>query len=162
MSATTAPPVRASTIPAVLTTGKRFVAWRYETRTGQPTKVPYSPNAPKGASTTAPADWVTFAEALRYSQVAGLDGIGIVVTHEAGLAWLDLDHCRNPETGVVATWAAEYVKRLDTYTEVSPSGTGSSAWRCMGPCHAAVARRTTSRYTAPWKASTGRAGATSR
>lgn len=111
-------------IPEVLRSGKRFVAWRYETRKGQLTKVPYSPNATKGASSTAPADWVTFETAEKYANVAGLDGIGIVVTHEAGLTWFDLDHCHDPATGEVAEWAAAIVRRCDTYTEISPSGTG--------------------------------------
>ena len=94
-------------IPEALRPGKRFLAWRYETRKGQRTKVPYSPNAPKGASSTDPSHWISFDEAVKYARVAGLDGIGIVVTHEAGLAWLDLDHCRDPETGEIAEWAAE-------------------------------------------------------
>jgi hypothetical protein len=37
---------------------------------------------------------------------------------------VDLDHCRNPETGEIAPWAQQLVNALHSYTEVSPSGTG--------------------------------------
>ena len=37
---------------------------------------------------------------------------------------MDLDHCRNAETGEVEPWATEIVEELDSYTEVSPSGDG--------------------------------------
>ena len=31
---------------------------------------------------------------------------------------------RNPETGAIAPWAQRVIDRLNTYTEISPSGTG--------------------------------------
>lgn len=37
---------------------------------------------------------------------------------------VDLDHCRNPKTGKIEAWALEEIHRLDSYSEVSPSGTG--------------------------------------
>jgi len=37
---------------------------------------------------------------------------------------VDLDDCRDPETGVLEPWAADAVATLNSYTEVSPSGTG--------------------------------------
>jgi len=37
---------------------------------------------------------------------------------------IDLDKCRNPETGELEPEAQEIVRRMDSYTEVSPSGTG--------------------------------------
>lgn len=117
-------------IPDALRDGRRFVAWRAEHRPGQPkpAKMPYSPNAPKGASSTAPAEWVTFEDAVRYAQVAGLDGIMRAFDPADGLTGIDLDNCRDPETGELAEWAAAIVKRLDTYTEISPSGTGVKLW----------------------------------
>ena len=50
-------------------------------------------------------------------------GIGIAL-EKTGLVGVDFDHCRNPETGEIEPWALEYVKRLNSYTESSPSGTG--------------------------------------
>ena len=43
---------------------------------------------------------------------------------DASIAGIDLDACRNPVTGEVEAWAQEPVDRFDSYTEVSPSGTG--------------------------------------
>jgi primase-polymerase (primpol)-like protein len=37
---------------------------------------------------------------------------------------MDLDGCRDPESGEVKVWAAEIVSSLGGYTELSPSGKG--------------------------------------
>ncbi|HET6576247.1 MAG TPA: DNA methyltransferase [Fimbriiglobus sp.] len=37
---------------------------------------------------------------------------------------VDLDDCRDPETGAVEPWALAIARRLDSYTEASPTGTG--------------------------------------
>lgn len=117
-------------IPLALRQGKRFTGWRSEPRAGQlkPAKMPYSPNAQKGASSTDPGHWVTFERAVNYADKAGLDGIMRAFDAVDGLVGIDLDNCRDPQTGEMAEWAATIVKRLDTYTEVSPSGTGVKAW----------------------------------
>jgi primase-polymerase (primpol)-like protein len=44
--------------------------------------------------------------------------------HSNNLTGIDLDKCRDAVTGVIAEWALAIVRRLDSYTEVSPSGTG--------------------------------------
>jgi primase-polymerase (primpol)-like protein len=40
---------------------------------------------------------------------------------------LDLDDCRDPESGDVAEWALWTTRQLDSYAEVSPSATGLKA-----------------------------------
>lgn len=117
-------------IPESLRKHKRWVGWRYEDRKGQPkpAKMPYSPDAPKGASSTAAADWTTFKDAVSYAQVAGLDGIMRAFDPADRIVGIDFDNCRDPETGELTERVGEYVKRLDTYTEVSPSGTGIKLW----------------------------------
>jgi len=37
---------------------------------------------------------------------------------------VDLDNCRDPLTGRIEPWALEIVEKLDSYTEISPTGTG--------------------------------------
>jgi hypothetical protein len=37
---------------------------------------------------------------------------------------IDLDHCRDVETGQIEEWASDIVGHLDAYTEASPSGSG--------------------------------------
>src|SRR5262249_49315725 len=54
------------------------------------------------------------------------DGIGHVLTGEE--TGVDLDDCRDPETGAIEPWAREIISDLDTYCEVSPSGTGVKLW----------------------------------
>jgi putative DNA primase/helicase len=55
-------------------------------------------------------------------------GVGFVLTPEAGFVAIDLDHVRNATTGKIEPWAEEIVQTFDTYTEISPSGTGLHLW----------------------------------
>jgi hypothetical protein len=47
-----------------------------------------------------------------------------VFTEDDNFAGVDLDDCRDPETGAVAPWGQELVDLLDSYAEISPSSTG--------------------------------------
>lgn len=101
--------------------GRRWVLWSYETRDGRATKVPLRPDGTR-ASSTAPSTWSTY-DAVAGAYVRGTgDGVGVVLTGD-GLVGVDLDHART-EDGTVAPWAVEIVAAIDTYTEVSPSGSG--------------------------------------
>lgn len=114
-------------IPAELRERPQWVAWRFVVRDGdgKPTKVPYAPAAGRRASSTEPQDWTDLHGAERYRDVAGLDGIGFVFCADDPYAGVDLDHCRDPGTGAIEPWAQEIIDQLDSYTEVSPSGTGA-------------------------------------
>lgn len=46
------------------------------------------------------------------------------VDKDVTITLVDLDHCRNPQTGVIEPWARRIISRLKSYAEVSPSGTG--------------------------------------
>lgn len=52
------------------------------------------------------------------------DGVGFVLTAADPFTVFDFDKCRNSETGEIDPLIASYIARLDSYTEVSPSGTG--------------------------------------
>jgi hypothetical protein len=43
---------------------------------------------------------------------------------ESGFVFIDLDHCRNAETGDITAEARTVIERLNSYTEISASGTG--------------------------------------
>ena len=61
------------------------------------------------------------------SDLIGCDqilGVGFVFEKSFGITGVDLDNCRDPATGAIEPWAMEIVHRLNSYTEVSPSGTG--------------------------------------
>lgn len=71
---------------------------------------------------TDPAKWGTIDRAVKGFHTGGGDGIGFALGD--GIAGFDLDHCRNPYTGEITPEAMDVIRRLDTYCEISPSGTG--------------------------------------
>jgi hypothetical protein len=103
---------------------RQWLCWRQEERMGKLTKIPYSPVTGDRASSTNPETWTCYQEALRACKEQGYGGIGFVFTPEDNLCGVDLDGCLNPETGEVEGWAQEIIDELDSYTEISPSGTG--------------------------------------
>ena len=103
---------------------RQWVVWRWEERDGKCTKVPYSPHTGYRADTTNPETWASYQEAVRACKEVGYDGIGFVFTPEDDLCGVDLDGCLDSETGEIEPWAQEIIKELDSYTEISPSGTG--------------------------------------
>ena len=109
--------------PGELRTADQFVCWCEEDRDGDVTKVPYSVHGGR-ASSTNPKTWAPFDAAIAHAEEHGMSGVGFVFTEDDPFAGIDLDHCRDSKTGVVATWARKIVDALDSYTEVSPSGTG--------------------------------------
>jgi putative DNA primase/helicase len=109
--------------PGELRTKDQFVCWREEDRDGDITKVPYSVHGGRASSTNSQT-WAPFEAAIAHAEDHGMSGVGFVFTEDDPFAGIDLDHCRNSETSVIAPWARKIVDALDSYTEVSPSGTG--------------------------------------
>lgn len=107
-----------------ITRAVQWVVFRLERRGDSYTKVPYNPRTGKMASSQNPGTWGSFDQAVEAYQAGGYDGIGFVFTDEDPYVGIDLDKCRNPETGELEEWAAAIVRSLNSYTEVSPSGTG--------------------------------------
>jgi hypothetical protein len=117
---------RPEAIPAGLRDRKQWVCWRYERRDGKWTKVPINAVTGRNASATDSATWSAFASCLAYYHAhrATLDGIGYVLSSADPFTGIDLDDARDGATVKLLPWAAEIVATLDTYAEVSPSGTG--------------------------------------
>jgi len=113
-------------LPAELVNRAQWVAFRIEKRDGKSTKVPIDPKTGRNASVTDPADWGAFGRAVTYhSRTHDSHGVGRVLTADEGLVGIDLDLCRDPDTGEVDAWAADVLARFaGTYAEVTPSGTG--------------------------------------
>jgi putative DNA primase/helicase len=109
--------------PEELRTADQFVCWREEDRAGDITKVPYSAHGGR-ASSTNPGTWAPFDDVIAYAEENGMHGVGFVFTEDDPYLGIDLDKCRNPETGEISPWARKIVAALNSYTEVSPSGTG--------------------------------------
>lgn len=109
-----------------------WVAWQTETKRAslKPSKIPYSPHGGP-AKSNDDSTWGTLNEAQRramsLSKPHGLGGVGIMLTRinkDLRLGGIDLDSCRDPNTGAIDTWAQCIIDRFASYTEVSPSGTG--------------------------------------
>jgi RecA-family ATPase len=102
----------------------RWVLWKLERRGNKETKPPYCVGGRFKADSTDPSTWDTFDAAWRSAFVDGAaTGIGIVLTAADDLMAADLDDCIH-ESGMVMPWARIIVRKLNSYTELSPSGTG--------------------------------------
>jgi primase-polymerase (primpol)-like protein len=115
-------------IPAELQELWQWVCWRVEVRRdrwGQlvQTKVPVDPKTGRYARTNAPATWAGFGDAVTFARRHHV-GIGYVFSVDDPFSGVDLDQCRDLWTGSIAAWARAVIRLLDSYTEVSPSGTG--------------------------------------
>jgi len=130
-------------VPAALKEHPRWVTWKYVERDGKPTKCPFDPKTGGAADSTDPATWATFDEALAAYQKDSLAGVGFVFAADGGFAGVDLDDSIDMVTGQLKPWARQIVERLDSYTEVSPSGGGVKVFvrarkpgaRCRKPYH---------------------------
>ena len=107
-----------------LTSLPHWVVWRWETVKGKRTKVPYRPDKPeRKAKNNDPATWSTYAIALSAHEARKADGIGFCLLN-SGLAAFDIDNCRDPATGAIDPWAQQFVVQVNSYTEITVSGTG--------------------------------------
>jgi primase-polymerase (primpol)-like protein len=111
-------------IPEDLREREQWVCWREEDRDGKPTKIPVTPGTGAFASSTDSETWASFETALEYTETEQADGVGFVFTDDDPIVGVDLDDCRDLETGDGDDAALDIIERLDSYTEVSPSGTG--------------------------------------
>jgi putative DNA primase/helicase len=123
-------PVNPEGIPALLKDFSNWVGWNFtweEWDVARWAKAPINLMTYRYAKPNDPSTWVTFDWALeRYGSSKGrfMDGLGFMFSKDDHITGVDLDDCRNPETGVIAPWALEVVEKLDSYTEISPSGKG--------------------------------------
>lgn len=123
----TALPVEFGGIPAELKRIDRWVLWSFVAKIKKSgeikwDKVPFRVNG-AFASTTDSTSWCTFDEAQEAFLLGDFDGIGIVISGK-DFHGIDLDDCRDPETGALNDYAQRVLSQVHGYAEVSPSGTG--------------------------------------
>ncbi|MBI1852640.1 MAG: DUF3987 domain-containing protein [Planctomycetes bacterium] len=112
-------------IPKSLKDVPRWLLWRLEERDGKPTKVPIDPTTGRHAAVNRPATWTTFDVAANAMQSGVVRAVGLgFVFNGDGIVGVDLDKCRDATTGAIEEWAQEIVRALNSYSELSPSGTG--------------------------------------
>jgi hypothetical protein len=119
--------VAKNNIPSELKKRNQWVAWKLEQREGasKPTKVPVNPNTLRNASCNDPASWGSFEAALGASRNNhSIAGIGFVFTDDDPYVGIDLDGVICERSGNLSDLAQDVVAAVDSYTEISPSGTG--------------------------------------
>ena len=118
--------INTAKVPIALKSQNRWVAWKYETKDGRATKIPYSAangGSLRRASTIDPKTWCGFFQAKRFSEEHSMAGIGFCF-EGSGIAGVDFDGCRDPKSGVIDEWALNEIRKLDSYSEISPSNSG--------------------------------------
>lgn len=114
-------------IPLDLKMIPRFCLWKYtlvgDGETQKWSKLPVQPTG-KSASSTNPATWTDFLTAQKAYENGNFDGIGFVFTGDDNLIGVDIDDCRDPQTGALNKLAQGILNNVEGYAEVSPSGTG--------------------------------------
>ena len=115
------PVPEASAFPDALVQTPHWVGYALETGKG---KVPKNPHTGKNASTTDPTTWADFATARAFALRTGY-GLGFMLAPP--FVGIDMDDCLNVATGALSTLGASVLGELDTYAEVSISGTGVKA-----------------------------------
>ncbi len=104
-----------------------WVLWRLEEKNGRLTKVPYSALTERRASSTDSDTWSTYSEACETFETSEgkYSGVGVVITKEMNLIFIDIDHCIDSETGELSEIASDILRQFpNDYAEVSQSGTG--------------------------------------
>ena len=94
--------------------------WRERRWAVHRNKVPFNPLSGLNAKSNDPNTCVLFSDAC--AALDEYDGVEYLLGN--GICAIDLDHCIDPETGKIDEAAYQIVEMLDSYAEVSPSGTG--------------------------------------
>lgn len=118
-------------IPEALRNLPQWVGFfRTPAKDGKTTKKPVNVRTLYGASSTNPDTWGTFEQAVnaigKTARVGGqngkVEGVGFVFAPP--YCGIDLDHVINSDTGEINRQALDIISTMDSYTEISPSGTG--------------------------------------
>lgn len=124
-------PIDVDAIPVDLRNSNQWVAWSWRQRGGKRDKPPFRVSDGRLCNSGKPEDLTTFEQAIAAVEAGRFDGVGFRFTDLDPFAGVDLDDCRNPETGEIEQWAAIIISTLNGYTEISPSGRGVKIF-CRG------------------------------
>ena len=109
----------------------QWAIWRWTPKPGGGwQKPPFMATQPaRHASVTDPSTWSDYATALTTVQAGHGDGLTYILTKQDDFAAIDLDHCRDADTGSVEPWAQLMLEQaLHSYAEITPSGNGLRIW----------------------------------
>lgn len=106
-----------SNIPAELKALNQWVCWQFYG--GRKLAI----SATTGQSKDWPHNLADFETAQAYAEQRGL-GLGFAFNNQSEFLGVDLDGCRNPESGLIESWAISILDQLPSFREISPSRTG--------------------------------------
>src|SRR5262249_8119557 len=112
-------PVIPATIPLELRSLDRWLVWKYVPEKEPQTEEVFSDKPPLPArggpgSSTNRKTWSPFGVALDAYRAGELDGLGFALNvpddfDGETIIGVDLDHCRNPQTGQIEHWAQQII-----------------------------------------------------
>jgi len=113
-------------VPDYLRSGFSWLCFEFQTTPNRDRvkKVPIDPETGQRAGYKDPAAWGTLEEAIAGCARFHADGVGYAFMSDDNIVGLDLDNCRNPATGEIDQWASDIIHETNSYSEVTPSGTG--------------------------------------
>ena len=110
--------------PAELRERRQWICWKLSRGNGRTTKPPTDPTTGLPHDAHDSFTWHSFDEAVRLAQASvHADGVGYVFAESDPYCGIDLDGCIDT-FGQLHPEADALLRRLDSYVEVSPSGTG--------------------------------------
>lgn len=121
---------RYENVPAELKGLKQWVCYGVvlDPHTGKWKKLPKTAGG-GAAKSNDPGTWTSFQNAAEgCGKHSGLEGVGFVFAGN-GIVGVDFDHCIGKDG--LDPWVSGWVERLNSYTEISPSGTGLHVF-CKG------------------------------
>lgn len=125
-------PVLVENIPDGMKAIPQWVDWRYTWNEDKEKwdKPLFQPNG-WNASSTAKHTWSSLTATVAAYKTGKYDGIGFVMKKSdtsLQIIGFDFDKCRDPITGKIDPKIIGHLDKLNTYSEISPSGTGIRAF----------------------------------
>lgn len=108
-------------IPSILKVMKRWVVYKTIIKNGKTQKVPINPLTARSLAWSDEAQWLSFDDANRLSQLHDNYGIGFILGD--GVAGIDLDNVVKVD-GTLQEIATDIISSMNSYTEYSLSGKG--------------------------------------
>lgn len=108
-------------LPLELIELSQWVLWKYEDRNGKKTKVPYQYDGTPAQANNR-STWSTYHTIKKFFLEGDYDGIGFVFSERDNFIGVDIDNC--VDNGKINEFAQSIIDELDSYTEISVSGTG--------------------------------------
>ena len=110
MTAPTALDLKRENIPRELKELDQWVGWRWKQIGEKWTKVPCSLQTNRAASSNDRETWSS------YYETEGHENIGFMFSEDDTYCGIDLDACRNPETGEITKLARQIIDRMASYS----------------------------------------------